>query len=170
MHITDHGSVTETEIIEYVSALPGVVTFTASEESSAPEAAWGDTFFFYDPEGDRPENQRLPFVTIVVHNYAGWDTESDLDREGIFRVNVAIGRSGFEQLLGHPPAQHEAHHNEFDYAATDVLIPHPTYASQGWVSILNPEDRTSTQLRELIEEAHAQAVRRHARRLNARRS
>lgn len=154
---------TETEIISYVGGLSGVVTFTASKVNSAPEAAWGDTFFYYDPEGDRPENQRLPFATIVTHDYAGWDTESQLDRDGIFRVNIAVGRSGFEQLLGHPPAQHEAHHNEFDYAATDVLIPHPTYAAQGWVSILNPAERTSTQVRQLLEDAHALAVRRHAR-------
>ena len=95
---------TETEIIKYVSGLSGVVTLTASEESGAPAAAWGDTFFFYDPEGNLPENQRLPFTTLVIHDYAGWDTESNLDRDGIFRVNIAIGRSGFERLLGYPPA------------------------------------------------------------------
>jgi hypothetical protein len=159
-----HGSVTETEIIDYVSGLPGVVTFTASRDNSAPEAAWGDTFFYYDPEGNRPENQRLPFATVVIHDYAGWDTESDLDRDGIFRVNVAIGRSGFESLLGHSPAEHATHHTEFDYTATDVVIPHPTYAAQGWVSILNPADRTSTELRKLLDEAHALASRRYARR------
>jgi Family of unknown function (DUF6194) len=160
--------VTEAEIIEYVSGLPGVVTFTASEANSAPEVAWGDTFFFYDPERNRPENQRLPFATIVVHDYAGWDVESELDRDGIFRVNIAVGRSEFEQLLGHPPAQHAAHHDEFDYTATDVLIPHPTYAAQAWMSVLNPADRTNTQLRQLLDEAHALAVRRHERRSNAR--
>ena len=164
---SDHGSVTETEIIEYVSGQPGVVTVTASKENSAPESAWGDTFFFYDPERNRPENQRLPFATVVVHDYVGWDTESQLDRDGIFRVNIAVGRPGFEQLLGYPPAQHQAHHEEFDYAATDVLIPHPTYASQGWVSVLNPAERTSVQVRQLLDDAHALAVRRHERRLDA---
>jgi hypothetical protein len=160
--------VTETEIIEYVSGLPGVMTLTASEENSAPEAAWGDTFFYYDPEENRPENQRLPFATVVIHDYAGWDTESRLDRDGIFRVNIAIGRSEFERLLGHAPTKHPAHHDEFDYAATDVLIPHPTYASQGWVSILNPAEQTSGQVRQLLDEAHVLAVRRHGRRLDAR--
>ena len=164
----DHGPVTETEIIEYVSGQPGVVTVTASKENSAPESAWGDTFFFYDPERNRPENQRLPFATVVVHDYVGWDTESHLDRDGIFRVNIAVGRSGFEQLLGYPPAQHQAHHEEFDYAATDVFIPHPTYASEGWVSVLNPAERTSVQVRQLLDDAHALAVRRHERRLDAR--
>ena len=81
---------TETEIIRYVSDLPGVVSLTASEEGGAPAAAWGDTFFFYDPDNNLPENQRLPFATIVIHDYAGWDTESNLDRDGIFRVNIAM--------------------------------------------------------------------------------
>jgi Family of unknown function (DUF6194) len=160
--------VTETEIIEYVSGLPGVVTFTASEENAAPEVAWGDTFFRYDPDGDQPANQRLPFATLVVSDYPGWDTESDLDRAGIFRVNVAIGRSDFERLFGYPPKEHEAHHSDFDYAATDILLPHPTYASQGWVAILNPGERASLQLKSLLENAHRLAVQRHGRRQAAR--
>ena len=155
---------TETEIIDYVSGLSGVVALTASEESGAPAAAWGDSFFFYDPEGNLPENRRLPFATVVIHDYAGWDTESNLDRDGIFRVNIAIGRSGFERLLGYPPATQSARQAEFDYAATDVLLPHPLYASQGWVSILNPGDQTSAQLRDLLDEAHGLAAGRRARR------
>ncbi|HEY6809820.1 MAG TPA: DUF6194 family protein [Propionibacteriaceae bacterium] len=155
---------TEAEIIDYVSGFSGVVALTASEESGAPAAAWGDSFFFYDPEGNLPENQRLPFATVVIHDYAGWDTESNLDRDGIFRVSIAIGRSGFERLLGYPPATQSARQAEFDYAATDVLLPHPLYASQGWVSILNPGDQTSAQLRDLLDEAHGLAAGRHARR------
>ncbi|HEU4909879.1 MAG TPA: DUF6194 family protein [Propionibacteriaceae bacterium] len=159
---------TESEIIEYVSGLPGVVTFTASEENAAPEVAWGDTFFFYDPEEDQPANQRLPFATLVVSDYPGWDTESDLDRDGIFRVNIAIGRSDFERLFGYTPKEHAAHHSDFDYAATDMVIPHPTYASQGWVAILNPGERTSMQLKSLLDNAHRLAVQRHRRRQTAR--
>ena len=159
---------TEAEIIEYVSGLPGVVTLTASEENGAPAAAWDDTFFYYDPEGNIAENQRLPFATVVTHDYAGWDTESELDRDGIFRVNIASGRSGFEQLLGYAPAEHAAHHDEYDYAATDTLIPHPTYAAQGWVSILNPAEQTSKHLRKLLDDAHRLAGRRDARRREAR--
>jgi hypothetical protein len=154
----------EAAITDYVGGLPGVVTFTASEENDSPATAWGDTFFFYDPEGKLAENQRLPFATVVVHDYAGWDTESRLDRDGIFRVNIAIGRSNFEGLLRHPPKEHAAHHDEFDYAATDVLLPHPTYASQGWVSILNPAERTGAQLRKLLQDAHGLAARRYTRR------
>jgi hypothetical protein len=165
---SNDGRVTEAEIIGYVSGLPGVVTVIASEENAAPAAAWGDTFFFYDPDGSTSENQRLPFATLVIHDYAGWDTESQLNRDGIFRVNIAVGRSGFERLLGYAPADHSAHHDEFDYAAIDVLLPHPIYASQGWVSILNPAERTGTQLRRLLDEAYNLAERRYARRREAR--
>jgi hypothetical protein len=161
--------VTEVEIIEYVGGLPGVVTVTASEENAAPAAAWGDTFFFYDPDGSTSQNQRLPFATVVIHDYAGWDTESQLDRDGIFRVNIAIGRSGFEKLLGHAPGEHAAHHDRFDYTATDVLLPHPIYAAQGWVSILNPAERTSMQLRSLLDDAYSLAARRYARATERRR-
>jgi Family of unknown function (DUF6194) len=158
--------VTETEIIEYVSALPGVAAITASKENGAPATAWGDTFFSYDPEGN-VENRRHPFATLVIHDYPGWDTESDLDREGIFRINIAVGRAGFERLLGYPPVQQDDHHDEFDYTATDVLLPHPMYGSQGWVSILNPVERTSVQLRKLLDDAHRLAIGRHDRRLGA---
>ena len=105
---------------------------------------------------------------MVIHDYEGWDTESRLDRDGIYRVNIAIGRSGFEKLLRHAPAEHTADHDEFDYTATDVFLPHPIYAAQGWVSILNPAEQTSTQLRSLLDDAYSLAARRHARKRNAR--
>jgi Family of unknown function (DUF6194) len=162
----DHGRVTETEIIEYVSGLAGVVAIAASKEIGAPESAWGDSFFYYDPDGNVAENRRFPFATLVISDYPGWDTESDLDRDGIFRVNVAVGRGGFERLLGYTPKEHAAHHDDFDYTATDVLLPHPLYASQGWVSIVNPGYRTSIQLQKLVEDAHGLAIRRYARRRN----
>ena len=158
-----HGSVTETEIIDYVSDLSGVVSLTASAEGGAPAAAWGDTFFFDDPEGNLPENQRLPFATVVIHDYAGWDTESGLDRDGIFRSisrSVEVASSGRRGTRRRPKLLIVT----FDYEATDELLPHPLYASQGWVSILNRGDQTSAQLRDLLDEAYGLAAGRYARR------
>ncbi|MEV1206071.1 DUF6194 family protein, partial [Microbispora rosea] len=31
--------------------------------NGAPRAAWGDTFFYYDPD-DEPANRKMPFATI----------------------------------------------------------------------------------------------------------
>ena len=155
---------TETEIIAFLSSFDGVVATTASPESGAPEVAWGDTFFYYDPERSEV-NQQLPFATLVVSDYPGWDTQSRLDRDGVFRLNVAVGRAAYERLIGHKPAAHADHSDDYDYAELDLLLPHPTYASQGWVSILNPGPRTAELTKRLVIQAHDLAQRRWWRRL-----
>ncbi len=149
----ENPSVTETEIIALLSGLDGVVVLTASAESGAPEVAWGDSFFYYDPEASEA-NQRLPFATLVVSDYPGFDTSSRLDRDGVFRLNVAVGRAAYERLLGHAPASHAEHSDDYDYAELDVLLPHPVYAGQGWVSILNPGPRTAELAQRLLVQAH----------------
>jgi Family of unknown function (DUF6194) len=144
---------TEKEIIAFVSSLDDVVATTASAESGAPESAWGDSFFCYDPEGSEA-NQRFPFATLVCSDYPGWDSYSELDRDGVFRLNVAVGRTAYERLLGHSPAEHGQHSDAYDYAEVDVLLPHPVYAGQGWVSIVNPGPRTTELAQRLLVEAH----------------
>jgi hypothetical protein len=148
-------------IIEFVSGLPGVVALTADEASGAPEIAWGDTFIHYDRDGDaRAAAQRMPFATVVIKDYPGFDTASDLDRPGVFRVNIGVGRATFTELLGYPPAAHAQRTAQLDYTALDRLIPHPAYATQAWVSILNPGKETAELARVLLTEAHARAARR----------
>ena len=126
--------------------LPGAIVQTASEAAGAPEVAWGDTFVFAGP------NQRMPFATIVTKDYPDFDTESKLDRTGVFRLNIGVGRARFTELVGYPPAEHAAHAAEFDHTAFDRLVPHPVYASQAWVSIVNPGPETSEQAAALIKE------------------
>jgi hypothetical protein len=152
--------VTEDEILALAEGLSGVVVITASEANGAPEVAWGDSFVFYDPEGT-PADRRMPFATIVTQDYDGFDTASKLDRADVFRLNIAVGRTRFQALIGYPPAAHADNQARFDFAATDRLLPHPVYATQAWVSILNPGPATGTQARSLLVEAHARAVRRH---------
>jgi hypothetical protein len=152
--------VTEDEILRFVAGLPGVAVVTAGEASGAPEVAWGDSFFFYDPE-DTPADRRMPFATIVTHDYDGLDTASRLDRAGVFRLNIAVGRTRFQELIGYAPAEHAHHQARFDFAAVDRLLPHPAYATQAWVSILNPGPATSRQARSLLADGHARAVERH---------
>ena len=154
---------TADEIIAFVSSLPGVAPVTASEANGAPEAAWGDSFFFYDPDDD-DANRRMPFATIVTQDYDGFDTASDLDRPGVFRLNIGVGRTAFEKLTGYPPGEHDAQPVRLDYTALDRLIPHPVYAAQAWVAILNPGEATAGQARSLLTDAHALAVQRHDRR------
>ena len=70
-------------------------------------------------------------------------------RVGVFRLNIAVGRDTFEEVLGYPPATDAEHHADVDDA------------TQGWVRILNPSDGSSTQVWSLPTQAHSRAIDRH---------
>lgn len=154
----------EVEILTFVGSLERVAVLTASKEGGAPEVAWGDSFFYYVPPGEEPNYQQQPFATLVCSDYPGFDVESQLDRPGIFRVNIAVGRDRYRHLLGHVAAAHQEHHADYDYARADVIVPHPVYAEQGWVSIVNPGPRTAAQVLELLAYALERATERAKRR------
>jgi hypothetical protein len=146
---------TEDEILGFARQLDGVTVETATAASGAPEAAWGDSFVYYDPPGGDPQppERRWPFATLVVHDYAGFDESSRLDRDGVFRVNVNVGKRRFEELVGYPPSQHGQHRGDHDYAEPDTLHPHPEYGQQAWVCVVSPGPRTGDLVRTLLVEA-----------------
>jgi hypothetical protein len=141
---------THEEVVELVTAKGGTIVVVASEDNGDPEMAWGDTFFFYDPDGVTVPEKRMPFATIVVNDYPGFDEASDLSRPGVFRVNVSVSRDTFEH---HSPDEDTS----IDYAALDRVIPHPVYAAQSWLSVLNPGPATEDAVRALLSEAHSRA-------------
>lgn len=143
------------EIVALVSErCADVHMLVASEESGAPEVAWGDVSCTYAPAGAADADPaRQPFVTIVVGNYPGFDTTSRLDRDGVFRLNAAVGRRAFDVVLGEGWAERDV-----DPAALDVLMPHPVYAPQGWVSILNPSEGSRATVEKLLVDAYDRAV------------
>ncbi|MFL1379162.1 MULTISPECIES: DUF6194 family protein [unclassified Nocardiopsis] len=155
---------TQDEVIAFVEGLPEVGTVRAGPENGAPEAAWGDVFFFHEPGGDPARRRNMPFATVVVKDYPGFDTESRLDRPGVFRVNIAVGRTLFEELLGYPPAAHPRHAGEVDPAGADRIIAHPVYFPQAWVAVVCPGEATSARVRELVGAALELDAARSARR------
>lgn len=155
---------TPEEIIGFVEDLPRVRVVRAGPGIGAPEAAWGDVFFYYDPEGDAYESGGMPFATVVVKDYPGFDTASRLDRPGVFRVNAAVGRRLFEEVVGYPPAAHPEHAGEVDPAEPDRVIAHPVYAAQGWVSVVSPGGATAERVREMLAAAHGRDAARWERR------
>jgi hypothetical protein len=116
----------------------------------------GDTFFIYDPSRDLPDNQQIPFATIVTKDYGEFDNASKLDRPGVFRLNIGVSRETFRSLF----PQDGAH----DYTAFDVLMPHPVYGKQSWVCVLNPSADTFERAKPLLHEAFQLALGRFARR------
>jgi len=123
------------EVEALAAGLPGVRRVENEE--------YGYTFFFAGDE------QMLPFVSIATADNEG-DDVSNLAREGVFRVNIGLGRETYEGL-GLPDAA------GVDYSALNVLLPHPHYARQHYVCILKPEGDNAETTRRLILEAHARA-------------
>ena len=135
------------ELADRITALPGVTCLVADEAGGAPEVSWGDRFFYL---GD---DRRRPIATIVEHDVPGFDEASRLDRPGAFRFNVELGRRGFEREFGFPPADLPAHLPEFDVARLDTVIPHPSYGTYGWASILNPSPARLADVDRLLAQA-----------------
>jgi hypothetical protein len=104
--------------------------------------AMGAMFFSLDPERHFPN-----FATIVTTDEHDEGAPSDLARPGVFRLNIGVGRETFELLVGAM--------SEPDYAAFDRVFPHPVYARQRWISIINPSNDTFRDVvLPLLTEAH----------------
>ena len=91
----------------------------------------GMRFFSLDPEKHWPN-----FATLVWAD----DTEqvSDLSRPGVFRLSMGVNRPTLERIAAAEP--------DPDYTALDRVVPHPDYAKQLWVQILNPSESTFTEV------------------------
>ena len=111
----------------------------------------GAAFFSLDGEKHFPN-----FATIVTTDDFDEGTPSRLSEPGVFRLNIGVGRATFERLVGSMAKP--------DYAAFDRVFPHPVYAKQLWISILNPSDETFRDIvRPLLAEAHDRLAAQRAR-------
>ncbi|MGS2618895.1 DUF6194 family protein [Micromonospora sp. LZ34] len=146
---------TAAELAQRILALPDVAEVVADEESGVPEAHWGDRFFFVGPD------RRRPFATIVFHDTPGFDEDSRLDRPGVFRLNVELGREEFQRRFGYPPAGFPGHRAGVDFTRLDEVLPHPAYGLHGWACVLNPTPRRLPDVARLLAHAHRRALARH---------
>ena len=108
--------------------------------------AW---FFSLDPEKHWPNYATL--VTTDEH-----DEASNLSRPGVFRLNMGVDRPTFQLVAAENVAP--------DHTALDRLLPHPVYARQLWISILNPSQTTFDEVVvPLLALAHGRLARARAR-------
>lgn len=147
------------EIIELLTDLDGILILQPGPGDGTPEIAWGDKFFYYSPDGTVPTDTQ-PVATIVTKDYPD-DQSSRLDRPDAFRLNISVGKQAFIDTLGYSPREIP---DAVDYGSTDVFLPHPTYASAGWVAVVDPAARTSDSARRLLRAAYDRASARYERR------
>jgi Family of unknown function (DUF6194) len=116
-------------------------------------SAMGATFFSLDP------SHWPNFATIVTTDEHDDGAPSRLsERPGAFRLNLGVSRSTAERIARQAGKTPNA-------SAFGELLPHPVYAKQRWISILNP---THEQFRDvvlpLIDEAYDRLAASRARR------
>jgi hypothetical protein len=110
--------------------------------------AMGGTFFSCN------EQSWPNFATIATGD--DFDDASDLRRDGVFRLNIGVTGRTFDRYVD--PAV------EPDHMALDQVLPHPVYAAQHWLAILNPSaDSFETIVKPLLDEAHGIVSTREAR-------
>src|SRR5688572_12218730 len=100
-----------------------VEAFIESMDNVQREENYGYSFFFVG------EDHRLPFVTIA-NTDNDYDNISNLSREGVFRINIGVSKKTFDSLFDDT--------SNIDYTVLNVFLPHPEYAKQHFICILNP--------------------------------
>jgi len=133
----------ETSIAQYITS-----TFPNVETSEN----FGYTFFFYGSD------HMVPFATLAASDNE-YDRVSNLDRPGVYRLNIGLTRETFEAMFGAGKVDVSA----YDFTALDKIMPHPEYSAQHFVCVLSPSDATFQRVRELLAEAYDVAARRNAR-------
>lgn len=102
-------SLTEAELAQYIlGTFPGVETTTN----------FGYTFFFYDSD------RMLPFATIASSGNE-YERGSNLDRPGVFRLNIGVSRQTFRSLFGPGPSRRQRlrlHRTRPDHAAPGLCL------------------------------------------------
>jgi hypothetical protein len=132
----------ESAVGEYI-----VKTFPEVEQTNA----YGYDMFFYRTD------RKLSLATLISSDY-DHDHISNLNRPGVFRLNIGVSKQTFRSLFG----TEEVNVNDYDFTALDVIMPHPEYAQYHFICVLSPGEETFEKIRPLLAEAYDIAARRYA--------
>lgn len=135
-------------------------------ENVVMTSAWGEQGLFYNP--DNKLARGTYFLTVKDYD-SETDRASQLDRDGVYRVNFALRPETYRSLFGTQPTRPsdgELCDTGYDYSNLDTLLPHPTYAWASWVCVLSPSDETFEGLAGLVDEAYELAQDRFERQLS----
>ena len=128
-----------------------VAAFVEQLENVQREENFGYSFFFV---GD---DHLVPFVSIADSDNE-YDSVSNLNREGVFRINIGVSRETFQSLFAASSSEN------IDYSVLNTFLPHPEYAKQNFICILNPSDENIEITQQFITESHSIAASRLNRR------
>ncbi len=137
-----------------------VVQFITTEFRGVEVLELADSkFFFYHPDPAQPTDHKFPFITLVSSDEH--DTASNLNRPGVYRLNIGVSAATYRSKFGAQPGfprDGGIVATGHDFTALDRLMPHPVYAAMSWVCILNPSQATFEDIKPLLLEAYRLAA------------
>lgn len=126
----------------------------ATYPDTVTASALSATFFSLD------ESHWPNFATIVTTDEHDRGEPSKLSRPEVFRLNIAARKATFNRLVGGIENP--------DYSALDRILPHPVYAKELWVCVLNPSRRTFEEnVKPLLAESYERLARARRRRVGS---
>ena len=126
---------------------------TSTFENVETTVNLGYTFFFYR------DDHMLPFATIASSGNE-YERISNLDRPGVYRLNIGVSRETFQSLFG----TNKINVSAYDFTVLDTIMPHPDYAAQSFICVLSPSEATFERIRPILAEAYDIAMKRYNRR------
>ena len=127
---------------------------TSTFENIETDVNLGYTFFFYR------DDHMHAFATIASTGNE-YEKISNLDRSGVYRLNIGVGRETFQSLFGKGKVDIRA----YDFTALDTIMPHPDYSSQHFICVLSPSEATfNEKIRSMLAEAYDIAMKRYEKR------
>lgn len=116
----------------------------------------GDLFFLYDQE------KMMPFATIVTSDN-DFDSVSQLNREGFFRLNIGVDKASFVSTFEGIALKKGIGayvDSGIDFTAENIVMPHPIYGAMYWLCIVNPRANSLPVLKSHLNIAYGLAVKR----------
>jgi hypothetical protein len=126
---------------------------TSTFENVETEVNMGYMFFFYR------DDHMHAFATIASTGNE-YEKISNLDRPGVYRLNIGVSRETFKSLFG----TKKINTSDYDFTALDIIMPHPDYSSQHFLCVLSPSEATFERIKLLLAEAYDVAMKRYNKR------
>ena len=115
---------------------------------------WGENGIFYNPNNTLKKGI---YILTIKEKDGDNDKSSNINRDGIYRLNLGIRKNTFIEMFSYIPKRPAAGgivEMDYDFTILDKIMPHPVYSWMGWVCVLNPSNETFEQLKPLICESY----------------
>lgn len=117
-------------------------------------SCYGEKCIFYNPENKLKHGI---YVLTIKEKDGNNDKSSNLNREGIYRINFGIKKNTFINQFEFIPARPLKGNTvdmQYDFSTLNKLIPHPVYSYMAWVCILNPDKNSFNNIKKFINESY----------------